>query len=253
MHGRDPGAAVRDAAAALFFAVCGRVAAAGCDPAAAGAAERARPAGADADAARRRAWSRRRSWPAESGTRASSTAMRKVPRHLFVDPAQRAHGLRGPSAPDRRHQTISQPYIVALMTELLDAAAEGPRSRDRHRLRATRAPFSESWPRRSTRSRSFRSSRGSARREARRSSATPTSTVREGDGYRGWPEHAPFDGIIVTAAPERIPSPSSISWLAGRTHGDPGRRLLPGAEGLHQGARRPHHRRRTSSRCGSSR
>jgi protein-L-isoaspartate(D-aspartate) O-methyltransferase len=32
-------------------------------------------------------------------------------------------------------------------------------------------------------------------------------TVREGDGYRGWPEHAPFDGIIVTAAPERIPQP----------------------------------------------
>jgi protein-L-isoaspartate(D-aspartate) O-methyltransferase len=32
-------------------------------------------------------------------------------------------------------------------------------------------------------------------------------TVREADGYRGWPEHAPFDGIIVTAAPERIPQP----------------------------------------------
>jgi protein-L-isoaspartate(D-aspartate) O-methyltransferase len=32
-------------------------------------------------------------------------------------------------------------------------------------------------------------------------------TVREGDGYRGWPEHAPFDGIVVTAAPPRIPEP----------------------------------------------
>ena len=35
----------------------------------------------------------------------------------------------------------------------------------------------------------------------------PNVKVREGDGYRGWPEHAPFDGIIVTAAPEKIPEP----------------------------------------------
>jgi protein-L-isoaspartate(D-aspartate) O-methyltransferase len=45
--------------------------------------------------------------------------------------------------------------------------------------------------------------------------------VREGDGYRGWPEHAPFDGIIVTAAPERIPEPLLDQLAAG------GRMVIP--------------------------
>ena len=45
--------------------------------------------------------------------------------------------------------------------------------------------------------------------------------MREGDGYRGWPEHAPFDGIIVTAAPERIPQPLLDQLVAGRPYGHP--------------------------------
>ena len=51
-------------------------------------------------------------------------------------------------------------------------------------------------------------------------------TVREGDGYRGWPEHAPFDAIIVTAAPERIPEPLLDQLAVGGRHRDPGRRLF---------------------------
>ncbi|HEY3173499.1 MAG TPA: protein-L-isoaspartate(D-aspartate) O-methyltransferase [Thermoanaerobaculia bacterium] len=132
-------------------------------------------------------------------------AMRKVPRHLFVDPSQRAQAYEDHPLPIPGNQTISQPYIVALMTELLElkpgarvleiGTGSGYQSSVLAEL-AGEVYTIEIVP------------------ELARSAAARLKelhydnvTVREGDGYRGWPEHAPFDAIIVTAAPERIPQP----------------------------------------------
>ena len=132
-------------------------------------------------------------------------AMRKVPRHLFVDPSQRAQAYEDHPLPIPGNQTISQPYIVALMTELLEVKPGsrvleiGTGSGYQSAVLAEEAGevyTIEIVP------------------ELARLAATRLKelhydnvTVREGDGYRGWPEHAPFDAIIVTAAPERIPEP----------------------------------------------
>ncbi|MGH3088911.1 MAG: protein-L-isoaspartate(D-aspartate) O-methyltransferase, partial [Rubrobacteraceae bacterium] len=132
-------------------------------------------------------------------------AMRSVPRHLFVDGALAAQAYEDRPLPIAGNQTISQPYIVALMTELLELApsekvleigtGSGYQSAVLGKL-AREVYTIEIVP------------------ELARSAALKLQelhhgnvTVREGDGYRGWPEHAPFDAIIVTAAPERIPQP----------------------------------------------
>jgi len=132
-------------------------------------------------------------------------AMRVVPRHLFVDDAQRGHAYEDGPLPIGGRQTISQPYIVALMSELLDltpnervleiGTGSGYQSAVLSRL-AGHVYSIEIIP---------ELAKQSAERLTRLGFAN--ITVKEGDGYRGWPEFAPFDGIIVTAAPERIPQP----------------------------------------------
>ena len=116
-------------------------------------------------------------------------AMRKVPRHLFVAPAQ----------------TLSQPYLVALMTELLElppksrvleiGTGSGYQSAVLGEL-ASEVYSIEILP-------ELARSAGEKLKEL----GYANVVVREGDGYHGWTEHAPFDGIIVTAAPESIPQP----------------------------------------------
>jgi protein-L-isoaspartate(D-aspartate) O-methyltransferase len=132
-------------------------------------------------------------------------AMRKVPRHLFVDPPERARAYEDHPLPIAENQTISQPYIVALMTELLGlpekarvleiGTGSGYQSAVLGEI-AAEVYSIEILPE-------------LARKAARTLAEVGYTnvTVREGDGYRGWPEHAPFDGIIVTAAPESIPQP----------------------------------------------
>jgi protein-L-isoaspartate(D-aspartate) O-methyltransferase len=132
-------------------------------------------------------------------------AMRDVPRHLFVDEAQRSHAYDDGPLPIGGKQTISQPYIVALMSELLDLTSNekvleigtgsGYQSAVLARL-AGHVYSIEIIPELAHQS-----------AERLRKLGFSNITVREGDGYRGWPEEAPFDGIIVTAAPERIPQP----------------------------------------------
>ncbi|HYK42679.1 MAG TPA: protein-L-isoaspartate(D-aspartate) O-methyltransferase [Thermoanaerobaculia bacterium] len=132
-------------------------------------------------------------------------AMREVPRHLFVDDSQRSRAYDDGPLPIGGRQTISQPYIVALMSELLDltpnervleiGTGSGYQSAVLSRL-AGHVYSIEIIP---------ELAKQSAERLQRL--GFTNITVREGDGYRGWPEHAPFDGIIVTAAPERIPQP----------------------------------------------
>jgi protein-L-isoaspartate(D-aspartate) O-methyltransferase len=132
-------------------------------------------------------------------------AMRKVPRHLFVDAAQRAEAYEDHPLPIPGNQTISQPYIVALMTELLElkptsrvleiGTGSGYQSAVLAEL-AKEVYTIEIVPE-------------LASLAAKRLTELAYGNVRtrEGDGYRGWPEEAPFDAVIVTAAPERIPQP----------------------------------------------
>jgi len=132
-------------------------------------------------------------------------AMREVPRHLFVEPAERARAYEDTPLPIGGHQTISQPYIVALMTELLDLSpservleigtGSGYQSAVLGEL-AHEVYSIEIIP-----------ELARAASEKLRGLGYANVVVREGDGYRGWPEKAPFDGIIVTAAPARIPEP----------------------------------------------
>jgi protein-L-isoaspartate(D-aspartate) O-methyltransferase len=132
-------------------------------------------------------------------------AMRKVPRHLFVAPAERARAYEDQPVPIGDNQTISQPYIVALMTELLElppksrvleiGTGSGYQSAVLGEL-ASEVYSIEILP-------ELARSAGEKLKEL----GYANVVVREGDGYHGWTEHAPFDGIIVTAAPESIPQP----------------------------------------------
>jgi protein-L-isoaspartate(D-aspartate) O-methyltransferase len=132
-------------------------------------------------------------------------AMRHVPRHLFVAPAERARAYEDQPVPIGDNQTISQPYIVALMTELLElppksrvleiGTGSGYQSAVLGEL-ASEVYSIEILP-------ELARSAGEKLKEL----GYANVIVREGDGYHGWVEHAPFDGIIVTAAPERIPQP----------------------------------------------
>ncbi len=132
-------------------------------------------------------------------------AMREVPRHLFVEPSEQPRAYDDTPLPIAGNQTISQPYIVALMTELLDLSPQervleigtGSGYQSAVLSKLCREVYSiEIVPELARQA------------DARlRELGYANVTVREGDGYRGWPEHAPFDGVIVTAAPERIPQP----------------------------------------------
>jgi len=132
-------------------------------------------------------------------------AMAKVPRHRFV--AEKDIGSAYGDFPIAIGfgQTISQPYIVAFMTEALDveptdkvleigtgsgyqAAVLGELAREVYTI--------EIVPELAERSARLLKELGYA-----------NVHVRSGDGYAGWPEHAPFDAVIVTAAPDHVPQP----------------------------------------------
>ena len=137
-------------------------------------------------------------------------AMRTVPRHLFVPEPQRADAYIDSPLPIGYEQTISQPYIVAFMTQALDvqsnhvvleigtgsgyqAAVLGLLANRVYTIEIV-APLAE-------RARSALAGLGYRNIE-----------VRTGNGYLGWPEHAPYDRIMVTAAPDEIP-PALVQQL----------------------------------------
>jgi protein-L-isoaspartate(D-aspartate) O-methyltransferase len=132
-------------------------------------------------------------------------AMRTVPRHLFVPVDVRAEAYDDHPLPIGEGQTISQPYIVGLMSELL---AVGPGDRvleigtgSGYQAAVLAAMGCEVY------SIEIRESLASAAQELLDSLHLGRVHIRAGDGYGGWPEAAPFAGVIVTAAPERIPEP----------------------------------------------
>jgi protein-L-isoaspartate(D-aspartate) O-methyltransferase len=132
-------------------------------------------------------------------------AMRKVPRHLFVDSSALRQAYEDHPVPIGNNQTISQPYIVALMTELLELPPKGRvleiGTGSGYQSAVLAEICSEVY------SIEILPELAQAASRKLKELGYTNVEVREGDGYRGWIEHAPFDGILVTAAPERIPQP----------------------------------------------
>ena len=132
-------------------------------------------------------------------------AMAAVPRHEFVPPSLRVFAYLNNPLPIGEGQTISQPYIVALMTHLAGVDEDmtvleiGTGSGYQAAVLAHLARHVYTIEIIET--------------LGRRAEATlarlgyDNVTVKIGDGYIGWEEHAPFDAIIVTAAPEKVPQP----------------------------------------------
>jgi protein-L-isoaspartate(D-aspartate) O-methyltransferase len=132
-------------------------------------------------------------------------AMRCVPRHWFVPASEQANAYQDSALPIGQGQTISQPYIVALMSEALTLSRE-----DRVLEVGTGSGYqaavlselvSQVW--------TIEIDEVLAERAARtlRERGYTTIQARQGDGYAGWPEAAPFNAIIVTCAPSKIPAP----------------------------------------------
>ena len=153
-------------------------------------------------------------------------AMAKVPRHEFVPPAEESYAYINNALPIGHGQTISQPYIVALMTDLLDPQPThrvlevGTGSGYQAAILAElvqRVYSIEVIPELAEEARERLARLGYA-----------NVIVRAGDGYAGWPEEAPFDGIIVTAAAATVPKP----LLAQLRNG--GRMVIPAGSRLGQ-------------------
>ncbi|MBN1594759.1 protein-L-isoaspartate(D-aspartate) O-methyltransferase [candidate division FCPU426 bacterium] len=152
-------------------------------------------------------------------------AMRAVPRHLFVPPAQVPSAYSDSALPIGHGQTISQPYIVGLMSELLQ-----PRPGDKILEIGTGSGYqaavlaqigAEVYTIEIIEPLAAR-----ARDTLARLEYGSRVSVKAGDGFAGWPEHAPFDSIIVTCAVSRVPSPLLAQLKPG------GRIVLPLGETL---------------------
>jgi len=132
-------------------------------------------------------------------------AMRRVPRHAFVPVAQRPLAYDNRPLPIGYGQTISQPYIVALMTDLLRLPP---------RARALEIGTGSGYQAAVLADLGHQVYTIEIVSDLAKQAATRLSDlgydavhVRQGDGYYGWPEAAPFDGIVVTAAASQIPPP----------------------------------------------
>ena len=132
-------------------------------------------------------------------------AMRKVPRHLFVPERLIPMAYSDRPLPIGERQTISQPYIVALMSELLEVTPGEKILEVGTGSGYQAAVLSEMGAEVYTIE--IVETLGREAKALLEGLEYPRIQVRIGDGYRGWPEEAPFDGIIVTAAPDHVPEP----------------------------------------------
>jgi len=137
--------------------------------------------------------------------------MRSTPRHLFVPEDLREYAYSDRPLPIGLGQTISQPYIVALMTELL-AAGKTDRVLEIGTGSGYQAAILAGTAKHVYTIEIVPELANSAR-ERLLAVGSKNVTVRLGDGYKGWPEEAPFERIILTAAPQDIP-PKLIEQLA---------------------------------------
>jgi protein-L-isoaspartate(D-aspartate) O-methyltransferase len=137
-------------------------------------------------------------------------AMRRVPRHLFVPESSRAEAYTDGPLPIGYGQTISQPYIVAFMTEALEVAPD-------HRVLEIGTGSGYQAAVLSTLARTvFTIEIVAPLAERARQTLAAVGyrnvEVRVGNGYLGWPEHAPYDRMMVTAAPDEVP-PALVQQL----------------------------------------
>lgn len=132
-------------------------------------------------------------------------SMRTVPRHLFVPDTYRDAAYSDSPLPIGESQTISQPYIVALMTELLEVEPGEKVFELGTGSGYQAAVLAEMGVEVFTIEIKTRLCEHAA--ATLKELGYESVHVRCADGYGGWPEEAPFDGIIVTAAPDRIPDP----------------------------------------------
>ncbi len=147
-------------------------------------------------------------------------AMRSVPRHLFVPPDYLEFAYNDNPLPIGYGQTISQPYMVALMTEMLDlkpgekvleiGTGSGYQAAILAALGTIEVYSVEIVP---------ELAEGAAKRL--QELGYTDVQVQQADGYFGWLEHAPFNAIIVTAAPDHLPAPLVEQLVAG------GRLVIP--------------------------
>jgi protein-L-isoaspartate(D-aspartate) O-methyltransferase len=146
---------------------------------------------------------------AETGTEALSPrvseAMRRVPRHRYVPEDEVRHAYKNRPLPIGYGQTISQPYIVAIMTDLMQVR-EGDRvfelgTGSGYQAAVLGELAAEVY--------TIEIVEPLAERAAQtlKTQGYENVQVRAGDGYYGWEEHAPFDAIIVTAAASHVPPP----------------------------------------------
>jgi len=154
-------------------------------------------------------------------------ATRRVPRHLFVEPGERRRAHADHPLPIGYGQTISQPYIVALMTEALRLRPGAKVLEIGTGSGYQAAVLSELTPHvRTIEIIGALHKRASARFAKR---GYKTIRCKHGDGYYGWSEHAPFDGIIVTCAAGHVPPPLFKQLAPG------GRMVIPlGQPGMYQ-------------------
>jgi len=130
-------------------------------------------------------------------------AMMAVPRHKFIPPDSRPYAYENTALPISHRQTISQPYIVALMTDLAAVTSESVVLEVGTGSGYQAAVLSELVSH--VYSIEIIEPLGLKAKLLLQDLGYDNVTVRIGDGYHGWPEHAPFDAILVTAAAEHIP------------------------------------------------
>jgi protein-L-isoaspartate(D-aspartate) O-methyltransferase len=132
-------------------------------------------------------------------------AMRRVPRHRFVPPESATQAYDDHPLPIGSGQTISQPFIVALMTELARPAPDKTVLEIGTGSGYQAAVLAECFDRVFTIE--IIPSLGRRATGLLEELGYDNVAVRVGDGYDGWPDEAPFDAIVVTAAPDTIPRP----------------------------------------------
>ena len=157
---------------------------------------------------------------------ATLAALRTVPRHEFLPMRLRSEAYADYPLPIGHGQTISQPFIVAFMTEAIRpqpgerileiGAGSGYQAAILAQMGAEVYTIEIVEP------------LAEMARQTLERLGYKNARVKSGDGFRGWPEHAPFDAIIVTCAPDKIPAPL-VEQLR-----DGGRMIIPVGSGMNQ-------------------